>query len=261
MNTVSKFRQLTPEETALVAGGSSTVTVWGTPELDWGWFYFSSGWSSGDGSGGGGGGGGDTGETPSAPPELSDAEEEATKDSIQALIAVLDENIKKYGDATIKLPNGSEVLASEILDALGKTLDIIEAGNLAWEAANGNADVAEVAGFIAGLAGGAVAAAAGAGPIAVFAAGVGIGLLTEAGLNQIAQNFSQAWNEAYQNIEQANPGYTSGMNLYLFIQSLFGNTTDPFDEDPLSYNPNSEEPYWSYAYQGDGLRYEVPTHV
>lgn len=258
MNTEAKFRNLTAEETALVAGGSNTITVTGSRELDWSWFYFSSGWSSGDGSGGGGGDGGG-GDTPSNAQELTEAEQEAAKDSVQGLIAILDENIKKYGDAIIKLPDGREVLASEMLDALGKTLDIIEAGNLAYEALNGNADVAEVAGFIAGLAGGAVAAALGAGPIAVFATGVAVGLLTEAGLNQIATNFSNAWNEAYENIQQANPNYTSGMNLYLFIQSIFGNTTDPFDEDPLSYNDTyTNEPYWSYAFRGDSLHYAIP---
>lgn len=257
MNTKSKFRQLTAEETALVAGGSNTITVTGSPDFDWSWLFFGGGWSytEGDGQGGGGSGGG---EESSDAQDLTDAEEEATKDSLQAMIAILDENIKRYGDATIKLPNGTEVLASEILDALGKTLDIIEAGTLVWEALNGNVDVAATAGFLAGLAGGAVAAALGAGPIAVFATGVAVGLLTEAGLNQIATNFSTAWAEAYANIEQANPGYTSGMNLILFIQSLFGNPTDPMDEEPLSYDPTSTEPYWSYAYRYDGLRYYLP---
>lgn len=256
MNGNSKFRKLTAEELALVAGGSMTITCgpFG-PDIDWGYGFGDFGWSYAEGDGQGGGGGG---EQPSSAQELTAAEEESTRDSVQSTIAILDDNILKYGDAVIKLPNGQEFVASAILAALGTTLDIIDAGNFEYAAQNGNLDIAATASFFAGLGGGSVEAAVGSGSIAVFATAVATGMFSETGLTQLAANVAGVWGAAYQGLDPANPSYSPGQALTLFIQSLFGTASAPA-EDPVSYDSTRDsEPYWSYAFRYDSLHYAIP---
>ena len=235
------FRALLTEEIALIAGGNNATTddattiddVVVTGERDDGddywWYDYDFGgddYNNDNDYTGGGVSGGDSSDT-SNDTELSAEEEEGTKETIQALISMLDENIKKYGDSLIKLPNGLEVKASDLLDALGKTLDIIEAGQLGYEVATGDGDVAAVAGFLAGLLGGAVAGALGAGPIAVFAAGFAAGWMTEYAISEIIDQFNADWAEAWQNEINQNPTYTPGMHQLYMIMQMFGYTGPP----------------------------------
>ncbi|GEM_PF-5408271 len=218
------FRSLSQEEIALIAGGTylGTITVNHSSQNDdfWYWYdwandYYDEGYQYG--SGGGGGSNNDNPDT-----TLSEEQEIKTKEYLEGLKSVLEENIKEHGDAIIKLPDGTDIRASDLLKSLGKTLDIIEAGTLTYEVATGNGDVASVAGFVAGFVGGAAAAAAGAGPIAVFAAGVAAGLLTEAAINYAVDEFNTAWDEAYQQEIQQNPNYTPGMSVINIILQMFG---------------------------------------
>jgi hypothetical protein len=246
-NSPSGFRALSPEEIALIAGGTNlgTITVTAPPRdyYDYIWWDYDLSGDYGGGYDGSSGGGGDPGDSENPEdPELTEEEEEKTKDVIEALKSALEENIKKYGDSIIKLPNGIEVRASDLLDALGKTLDFVEAGTLAYEAANGNMDVAATAGFLAGMLGGAAAAAAGAGPIAVFAAGVAAGMFTEYAINEAVDRFNTAWTAAYQQELQQNPGFTPGMHTLYMILQMWGIQPGPLAEAPPP-PPSSPSPY------------------
>lgn len=248
-NTPRGFRSLSADEIALIAGGVDYVDD----------IIVDGGGGSGGGSGtyypptggdyynpgppSGGDGDGDDDEDVAAGTGMPDAAAEGTKEFIEALVSMLEENIDEHGDAIIKMANGDTFQAKELLDALGKTLDIWEAGTLAVDAANGNADIAQVASFFVGLGVGAAAAAAGATPIAIFVAGYAAGQLTEYAINYTIENFNTSWAAAYQQEIHQNPTYTPGMSMLNIILQMFGqNPIGPIAEDDSPPINKPEQP-------------------
>lgn len=167
--------------------------------------------------------------------KMTDAEKEKLTTTLEGLKAILEENIKKYGDAQLQLPDGTKVMASDVLDALGKTLDLLDAAVIAWDVLNNNADAIEVAGFLAGVAGGAVAGVLGAGPIAVFLASTGATIATKAGLEFFDQQWDKAWEEAF--VAVSDPGGNQTENMVKFFSDLFGSPSNPFNENPFDGDP------------------------
>ena len=168
--------------------------------------------------------------------KMTDAEKEKLTTTLEGLKAILEENIKKYkGDAVLVLADGTKVKATDVLDALGKTIDLFESANIAWDIVNKNADAIEVAAFVASIAGGAVAGALGAGPIAVFVASTAAGIATKEGLEFFDQQWDKAWEEAF--VAVSDPGGNQTENMVKFFKDLFGSPSNPFNDNPFDGDP------------------------
>ena len=236
---MGNMRELSSQEWELVSGGEITVTGGGRRDnFDWGAYHW---WNFGGGNDdqgedyGNGQGNDDVIDEPTSPDKMTDAEKEKLTTTLEGLKAILEENIKKYGDAQLQLPDGTKVMASDVLDALGKTLDLLDAAVIAWDVLNNNADAIEVAGFLAGVAGGAVAGVLGAGPIAVFLASTGATIATKAGLEFFDQQWDKAWEEAF--VAVSDPGGNQTENMVKFFRDLFGSPSNPFNDNPFDGDP------------------------
>lgn len=244
-----KLRELTPEEWKLVSGGYMTenggIGVDGSRhryDFDWKDYYW---WDFGGGNDDnsedfGNGQGNDDWIDEPTPHKMTDTEKEKLVNTLEGIKSILEENIKKYGgDALIKLHDGTNVKATDVLDALGKTIDLLESANIAWDIVNKNADVIEVAAFVASIAGGAVAGALGAGPIAVFVASTAAGIATKEGLELFEQQWDKAWKEAFAAVSDPRSNQTE--NMVQFFRDLFKSSPSnpfndrPFDSDPFAY--------------------------
>lgn len=235
------LRVLTEEEIALVSGGSDTITVTGS-RYDysyydyWSYSNFFYDYSYYDQGGGGGGGGGGEEAPPADEGELTEGQEEVIKEGMNSLKATLEAYVQKYGDFELKLADGSTYKASDLIrgaDALSKAFDVLEGAQLTAAIVNGNADIGAVIGFVAGLAGSAAVGAAGAGPLAAFAAGLAIGYGAEVGYNAITGLIDQSITNYANAMQQANPGWNdlpSSIQEYIFLQQLFGIPPNPYDD-------------------------------
>lgn len=224
----STHRALTPEELLLVAGGVDTIVVTGTRYDDW-WdnYYWYNNYYDNDnfvdyyGGGGGGDAGGDTSSDGGA---LDEAQEKAAQGGLAAIQQDLEKHIAKYGDFDIKV--GDQVFkASDLvkgLDAMGKLFDLYDGAQLIYQIVNGDANVGMVMGFLAGLAVTAGLTAAGAGPVAVFAASVAAGWLVEVGTNAIVEAIDRSVAETLANLPQPDPSLPGPLQELDFLRHMFG---------------------------------------
>jgi hypothetical protein len=253
----------------LVAGGSDSITVTGGSwsYFDWGFynFYYNNYVDDNSYYTDGGGGGDAPAPDPEPAPaegELTEDQEDAVKDGMDSLKSTLEQYKNKYGDFELKLPDGSTYKASDLIngaDKVSKAFDALEGAQLAAALANGDADIGKIVGFVGGIAGGAAAGALGAGPIAVFAVGLGISWGAEAGYNAIATTIDRAVSDFLVNynnqMQQANPDYNSlpsSIQEYIFLQQLFGNPSNG------GYPDQGSESYHHYNEWRNNPHYNIP---
>ncbi len=109
--------------------------------------------------------------------QLTAEDQAQLADFLEPLIAGIQELIDEYGDFEVTLPNGDKITGTQLLNSLGKTFDLIEAGAIVSAAANGDPFVADTAGFLVSL-GVAAGLAASAAPLTVLIASTAAGALT-----------------------------------------------------------------------------------
>lgn len=253
-------RELTKEELLLVSGGSGTIVVdgWRGDDNDWDFWDNNDFYDNGpDYDNGGGGGGGDT-DTDTTEEGLSDEEKAAAEAFIAALQADIKKYIDEFGDFTITIGD-YKVLASELansLDALGNLFTVYEGLTLTNDIINGDAGVAEAVGFVAAFAVGAGLAAAGAGPLTVFAASFAAGYLATEGTAIILDQLETAYNAmlaaAVEEIgyEPSDPNWTPLQQELDFIlqllESLGAPPSNPFGDEPWNdWGGNSNDPNYN----------------
>ncbi len=177
------FRDLTPAEMELVAGGYYTdpndivvtapwfddygdIVVEGNYDRDFYDDFFSYNYNDEDvysGGGGGGGGGGDIADQASVALQITDAKH-----------AVAQDLFEKYGpNLEIKFPDGSTSKITDLLDGLGKLSTGIQGGITFGEVANGDKDIRDAYHFVFGVVIADAAAQAGAGAVLSGALGFG----------------------------------------------------------------------------------------
>ena len=251
-----KLRELTKDELALVAGGSETIVVTGE-RWDWDYWDFNDYYYDDpnyeDVYSGGGGGGGE--EEPDPEPEVMD---EALKTAMEGELAKLEQNLKdmidKVGDFDIKVGDFT-IKASELLDGLGKLggiFDLYEAGQITNDILNGDASIGQVVGFLGALALGAGMTAAGAGPLAVFAATAAAGLLIPGAVDSAVEllnaGFEAAFDIAVETLGTvpSDPSWPQSISEYDFWLHVFGIPHD-----------HSSEPFTD-PYGGGGYDYKNP---
>lgn len=178
---------------------------------------------------------------------LTQEEQSSLVRQLQAFKATLEDLRRSDGrDPTLVLPNGTEFKASELIDSLGKTLDIIEAGLLIQAISDGNASVGEVAGFLAGVFFGGALVSAGAGAMATIVAVAAVGLAVQGGVDALAAGISrslrQSFDAAYEERALGNPPLSPGQWI---VRQIIDALTPAFDEvnwDSPSHPVDYQEP-------------------
>jgi|GEM_PF-4638050 len=164
------------------------------------------------------------------------------KTGADALISGLQDIEKKHGPFDVVLQDGTRVPVATLLDGLGKISTAADAGLLAIDALNGDADVGAVAGFLVGLGVTTALAAAGAPALGTFVAGL---VATEAAkfavnsfLDFADTRLAEISAELAQQSQAANPNMTPGAALIEYLLDKLNPAPDFFDE-PLSQAPTS----------------------
>ena len=183
-------------------------------------------------------------QTPRNSNGLTQEEQNSLVRQLQAFKATLEDLRRSDGrDPALVLPNGAEFRASELIDSLGKTLDIIEAGLLIQAISDGNASVGDVAGFLASVYFGGALAAAGAFSLPTLVAVAAVGLVVQGGVDaaasSIAASLRQSFDAAYEERALGNPPLSPGQWI---VRQIIDALTPAFDEvnwdspsDPVDY--------------------------
>lgn len=190
-------------------------------------------------------------EPPPAPDrEPNDEEREKIKTTLEGVLALLEEYIRKLGiSGVIITVNGQRFGVADLKAALGKVLTFLEARQLAIQARSGNPDVAAIAAFLMGLAAGAGATFILKSPLAGFFIALVTNIAVEYAINLALQRLRDAFEVEYNRLQTQNPDNTSVQNFIIFLEQMFGAPPNPFRSlfNEISYDPFSSS-HWSDVY-------------
>ncbi|MGB3471395.1 MAG: hypothetical protein WBA51_11285 [Erythrobacter sp.] len=171
--------------------------------------------------------------------QQAEFDEAELKKIIDGIINGLQELDRKYGEFEIKYPDGKTITSTALLKAFGNVSVLADAGILAANALQGNADAGTVAAFFVGAGITVIGGAAAASPLLVFAGSLVASEVTKLAVNTFVdfadRQLAASAAEAAQSLQNGNGSATPAETFRNFIE-LF-NAFPSFNFDGIVQAP------------------------